>query len=265
MNDGAGIRSHGEVVAIVRPPDAALARCQLTHLERVPIDTRLARAQHDAYAALLRKLGARVVELEPEPELPDAVFVEDVAIVLDEIAILTCPGAESRRPEVESVAHALATFRTLAPVRPPGTLDGGDVLLDRNTLYVGRSGRTNDTGIRQLRDIVAPFGYQVLAVPLAGCLHLKSACTAPAPGLFLLNPDWIDPQRFHGDRCIHVHPDEPRAANTFRIGDVVVMADAFPRTRQALVDFGLDVRTTDLSELQKAEAGGSCMSLVFRA
>lgn len=252
-------------IAIVRPPADALARCELSHLERVPIDTRLARTQHDAYAALLHALGADVISLPPEPELPDAVFVEDVAIVLDEIAIATNPGAASRRPEVDSVAHALAPFRTLVSMRTPATLDGGDVLLDRNTLYVGRSGRTTNSGIEQLRKFVAPHGYRVVALPVTGCLHLKSACTAPAPGLFLLNPDWIDPAPLLADHIVHVHPEEPRAANTFRVGDAIIMADSFPRTRETLEKLGLDVHTTDLCELQKAEAGGSCMSLIFRA
>jgi len=263
--NGAHASDTRRTLAIVRPPGDALARCELSHLERVPIDTRLARTQHEAYAALLRALGADVIVLPLEPDLPDAVFVEDVAIVLDEIAIATNPGAPSRRPEVDSVARALAPFRTLVPMRAPATLDGGDVLLDRKTLYVGRSGRTNDPGIEQLRDIVAPHGYQVVAVPVDGCLHLKSACTAPAPGVFLLNPEWIDPAPLRADRIIHVHPDEPRAANTFRVADSVIIAHAFPRTRRTLEELGFDVRTADLSELQKAEAGGSCMSLVFRA
>jgi len=254
----------GDIAAIVRPPDEALARCELTHLERVPIDTALARAQHDAYADLLRSLGAHVVELPPEPELPDAVFVEDTAIVLDEIAILTNPGAASRRPEIASIERALLPFRALARIHPPATLDGGDVLIDRKTLYVGRSGRTGHDAIEPLRGIVAPFGYRVIAVSVSGCLHLKSACTTPAPGTFLLNAEWIDPASLDADRILHVHPDEPRAANTFRVGRAVVMADSFPRTRQALERLGLDIRTTDLSELQKAEAGGSCMSLIFR-
>lgn len=264
MNGSTAIDPH-RTVALVRPPSDALARCQLSHLERVPIDTGLAHTQHNAYAMLLRSLGADVIALPPEPDLPDAVFVEDVAVVLDEIAIATNPGAASRRPEVDSVAQALAPFRTLAHMRSPATLDGGDVLLDRMTLYVGRSGRTNDSGIEQLRDIVAPHGYEVVAVPTTGCLHLKSACTAPAPGVFLLNSAWIDPAPLLADRIVHVHPDEPRAANTFRVGDSIIMADCFPRTREALAGLGLDVRTADLSELQKAEAGGSCMSLIFRA
>jgi dimethylargininase len=255
----------GEIIAIVRPPTDALARCELTHLERVPIDTALARAQHDAYTALLQSLGAHVLKLPPEPDLPDAVFVEDTAIVLEEIAVLTNPGAASRRPEVDSVARTLRPFRGLARIHPPATLDGGDVLVDRKTLYIGRSSRTDDPAIDQLRDLVAPFGYRVIGVSVSGCLHLKSACTAPAPGIFLLNPEWVDPTALDARRILHVHPDEPRAANTFRVGDAVVMADSFPRTRRALVDLGLPIHTTDLSELQKAEAGGSCMSLIFSA
>jgi dimethylargininase len=252
-------------MAIVRPPDAALARCELSHLERRPIDTHRAREQHDGYSDVLRSLGAHVIALPPEPDLPDAVFVEDVAIVLAEIAVLTQPGVASRRPEVASVASALAPFRPLCPMAPPATLDGGDVLRDGMTLYVGRSRRTNDAGIAQLREIVAPHGYRVIAVPVTGCLHLKSACTAPGEGVFLFNPDWIDPEGLDARRLLHVHPAEPAAANTFRVGDTVVMADSFPLTRRSLANLGFRIHATDLSELQKAEAGGSCMSLIFQA
>jgi len=252
-----------EPVAIVRPPTDALARCELTHLERVPLDPGRARAQHEQYLDLLRRLGADVILLPPEPALPDAVFVEDVALVLDEIAILTNPGAEPRRAEVPGVASALAPFRTLARMHAPATLDGGDVIVAGRTLYVGRSGRTNAAGIEQLRALTDPFGYEVRPVGVTGCLHLKSAATSPADGVFLLNPAWVEAGAFGPAEVLHVPEDEPRAANTFRVGDAIVMADNFPGTRVLLQRRGLSVHTVDLSELQKAEAGGSCMSLVF--
>lgn len=250
-------------IAIVRPPTDALAQCELTHLERVPLDPGRARAQHEQYVDLLRRLGAEVIVLPPEPALPDAVFVEDVALVLDEIAIMTNPGAESRRAEVPGVAVALEPFRTLARMRPPGTLDGGDVIVAGRTLYVGKTSRTNAAGIEQLRAITDPFGYVVRAVNVTDCLHLKSAATCPADNVFLLNPAWVDAAEFGPGEVVCVPEDEPRGANTFRVGDTVVMADNFPRVRALLERRGLAVRPVGLSELQKAEAGGSCMSLVF--
>lgn len=251
------------IVAIVRPPTEALARCELTHLDREPLDVGLARTQHDRYATLLRQLGADVIVLPPEEALPDAVFVEDVALVLDELAILTNPGVESRRAEVSGVATALEPYRQLVWIRPPATLDGGDVIVAERTLYVGRSSRTNEAGIEQLRRLVDPSGYDVRAVDVGRCLHLKSAATRPADGVYLLNPVWVDASAFHDGTVLRVPEHEPRGANTFRVGDSVVLAANFPATRSLLERHGLDVRTVDLSELQKAEAGGSCMSLVF--
>jgi dimethylargininase len=252
------------IVAIVRPPTAALRRCEITHIEREPIDVPRAVAQHAGYADLLRQLGAEVIVLPPEPDLPDAVFVEDTAVVLAELAIITNPGAASRRPETRTVAAALQPFRRLHRMRPPATLDGGDVIIADRSIYVGRSSRTNDDGIADLAASVEPFGYRVHDVALSGCLHLKSACTFLGDGTFLLNPAWVDPAAFPPQRRLRVPESEPRAANTFRVGDTTVMADAFPLTRQTLEDSGFRVRTADLSELQKAEAGGSCMSLIFR-
>jgi len=253
------------IVAIVRPPSDALARCELTHLAREPIDLALAREQHAAYAALLRDLGARLVVLPPEPDMPDAVFVEDAAVVLDEIAVITRPGAPSREPEVASVAAALAGFRPLARLTPPATLDGGDVLLVERTLYVGRSSRTNPAGIEQLAGHLAAHGYTVRPVPVDGALHLKSACSYLGRAVLLANPQWVDATAFPGLTILPVDPAEPRGANTLRVGGTIVMAEGFPRTRGRVEAAGFAVRTLALSELQKAEAGGSCMSLLFTA
>lgn len=253
------------LVAIVRPPSDALARCELTHLAREPIDVGRAREQHAGYTALLRELGAAVLVLPAQPDLPDAVFVEDVAVVLDELAVMTRPGAPSREPEVAAVAAALAGFRALAWLAPPATLDGGDVLRVDRTLYVGRSSRTNAAGIEQLAGHLAPFGYTVRAAPIGPALHLKSACTYLGRGVLLANPAWIDPTPFAGLDILPVDPAEPRAANTLRVGETVVMADGFPQTRARIEERGFTVRVVPLSELQKAEAGGSCMSLVFQA
>lgn len=253
----------GGIIAIVRPPTPALARCELTHLDRVPIDFDRALAQHTGYVEALSALGAKVIVLPPEPELPDAVFVEDVAIVLDELAVMTHPGAESRRAEVASVARQLGTYRQLEWITTPATLDGGDVLTIDRTLYVGQSSRTDQAGIEQLRAIVSRHGYAVRAVAVRGCLHLKSAVSYLGGGRLLVNTEWVDPTAFEVREIIEVDAGEPQGANTFRVGDTLMMSDAYTRTRKRLEASGYRVHPVSLSELHKAEAGGSCMSLIF--
>jgi len=251
------------LVAITREVSPSLGECQLTHVPRTPIDVVRAAAQHRAYQRALASLGCRVLALEAEPSMPDAVFVEDVAIVLDEIAVITRPGAESRRQEGASVAELLARYRPLRHIESPGTLDGGDVLRVDRMIYVGRSGRSNVEGIAQLRAAVAGFGYRVQPVPIRDCLHLKSAVTAVRDDTLLLQPRWVDAAAFPGFTLIEVDPGEEHAANVLRIGDAVVMPACFPRTAQRLRDAGVAVVAVDVSELQKAEGAATCCSLVF--
>jgi len=206
-----------------------------------------------------------VTSLPPEPALPDSVFVEDTAIVLGELAVITRPGAASRRSETESVAAALAPWRPLFHVVPPGTVDGGDVLVAGRRIFVGRSLRSDEAGCGQLRDWLVPRGYAVVAVALHGCLHLKSAVTAVADDLLLVNPAWVDGPAFAGMRIIEVDPAEPHAANALRIGDKVVFPAAFERTRHRLERAGIGTVTVDVSELAKAEGAVTCCSLVFEA
>jgi dimethylargininase len=250
------------LLAITRAVSRSMARCELTHLARRPIDIDLARAQHRAYEQALESLGVRVVALPEEPELPDSVFVEDTAIVLDDIAVLTRPGAESRRSETASIARALLPHRELATVEAPGLIDGGDVLRLGQTLYVGRSGRTNGEGMEQLRDHLARRGIRVTGVAVSGCLHLKSAVTAVGADTILVNPAWVSPPDF-GMRCIEIDPSEPPAANALLIGDAVIYPASYPRTRERLERAGITVVSVDVSELEKAEGAVTCCSLVF--
>lgn len=204
-----------------------------------------------------------MLQLAEQPDRPDSVFVEDTAIVLGEVAVIARPGAASRRDEVETIAPVLATFRELVRIEAPATLDGGDVLSLGRTLYVGTSARSNAEGITQLSGLLAPFGYRVAAVPLRACLHLKSAVTQIAPDLLLLNPDWVDAKCFPGLRVVAIDPSEPHAANALRIGDAVIHPASCPRTRDILQRAGIDVRSVDMSETEKAEGGVTCCSLVF--
>ena len=253
-------------IAITRQVSAALGDCLLTHQDRQPIDVELARRQHASYERLLGELGYEVRSLPEEPDLPDSVFVEDTAVVLDEAAVVTRPGAAERRAEVASVAAALAA--SLGPHRPlltigaPATLDGGDVLRLGRVLWVGLTSRTDEAGIGQLRDLVTPFGYRVEPAPVAGCLHLKSAVTEVAEGTVLLNPAMVDPRLFAGLRRIEVDPAEPMAANALRAGDAVILPAHHPRTRRRLERAGLDVRPVDATEVAKAEGGVTCCSLL---
>jgi dimethylargininase len=251
--------------AITRDLSPAISRCELTHLARDPIDYPRAVAQHEAYVALLMSLGLGVTRLPGEPDLPDAVFVEDTAIVLDEIAVMTHPGAVSRRPELASVADALRSWRRLAQIDAPGTLDGGDVLHVGRTLYVGLSSRSNAEGASQLRALIEPHGYRVETAAISGCLHLKSAVTAVRDDLLLLNPAWCDRTAFGGIASIDVEPTEPHAANVLRLDDGVIIDAAYPLTAARLRARGVTVHTIDLSELAKAEGAVTCCSLVFRA
>jgi dimethylargininase len=249
-------------IAITRAVSPSLARCELTHLAREPIDPTRAAAQHTYYERCLAKLGVDVVRLPPEPGLPDSVFVEDTAIVLDEMAIITRPGAASRHPETAAVADALRSYRDLAFIVAPGTVDGGDVLTVGRQVYVGLSSRTSASGVEQLRQILAPLGYLLTALAVNGCLHLKSAVTQVAPDTLLINRDWVDDGAFPGMRFVAVDPTEPHAANALTIGDAVVFPAAFERTRDRLHELGITVLPVDVSELAKAEGGVTCCSLI---
>lgn len=251
------------LIALTRPVSPTINDCELTHLVRAPIDLALALAQHESYERTLKDLGCQLHRVPPAPELPDAVFVEDSAVVLAEIAIVTRPGAPSRRAETALVAETLRPLRLLQQIEEPGTLDGGDVLRVNRTLFVGRSGRSNDEGIAQLERFVAPFGYTVTPVETTGCLHLKTAVTEVADGTLLVNPRWVDPATFADFRLIECDPTEPFAANALRIGSSVLHAAAWQRTRERLELDGIAVVPVDASELAKAEAGVTCCSVVF--
>ena len=250
-------------VALTRAVPPSIVRCQLTHIARAPIDVGRAVRQHRDYEAALVAAGCRVERLAAEPDLPDSVFVEDTAVVLEEVAVVSRPGAASRRPETESVAAALAPYRPLASIQAPGTLDGGDVLVAGRTVLVGVGGRTNTEGAAELERHVAPHGYTVRRAEVRGCLHLKSAATLIAPSTVLVNPAWVDPTVFEGLDHVAVDPAEPAAANTLLVGTTLLVALAFPRTRERLEHRGITTHAVDLGELAKAEGALTCCSVIF--
>lgn len=242
----------------------SLERGERAFVERVPIDFDRAARQHAAYRRHLSDLGRAVHVMPAEPHLPDSVFVEDTAVVLDELAVLTRPGAPSRRQEVESVAGRLREWRTLRRIEEPGTLDGGDVMRAERTLFAGRTRRTNAAGIAQLSDLVAEWGYGVVPVSVEGCLHLKSACSYIGEGTALINPCWIDAGALRGLSTMEVDEAEPGAANVLSLpgcGTVLAAAE-FPATAGRLRGSGRTVVTVAISEFLKAEAAVTCLSLI---
>lgn len=251
------------LLALTREISPAIEHCELTHLERTPIDLARARAEHEQYEAALRALGCVVQRLPSGHDMADAVFIEDTAVVLEELAVITRPGVASRRGETAAVSQALRSHRPVAAVLAPGTLDGGDVLRSGRRLFVGSGARSNEAGIRQLWSIVASQGYSVEPVPFAGCLHLKSAATLVADDLVLVNPAWVDPDHFRPLRSLAIDAAEPFAANALRIADTIVYAAEHPRTARRLEQAGLTVRLVPAGELAKAEGAVTCCSLVF--
>jgi dimethylargininase len=252
------------LTALTRAVSPSIVNCELTFVDRQPIDLTKAQSQHHAYEQLLEKLGAKVISLPAEPTLPDSMFVEDPAIVLDELAVIFPLGTKSRQPEAASLAIALSPYRKLAYVTPPGAIEGGDVLRIGRTLYVGQTTRTNAEGIRQLAEILSPHNYKVVAVPVTGCLHLKSAVTWIGNNTLLANRPWFDTTPFSGFIWIDVDPAEPHAANALALGDTVIFPASFPLTRAKIEAAGFHVTPLDISELQKAESGLTCSSLLFK-
>jgi dimethylargininase len=261
MRDGPPVSS---TLALTRDVSPALARCELTHLPRTRIDPDVARAQHRAYEDRLTDLGCILVRLPADPDLPDSVFVEDTCVLLDEVAVIARPGAESRRAEVNPVAEVLGRFRELRRIEAPGTLDGGDVLCLGRTVHLGLSGRTNPSGAEQLRAILAGFGYAVQPVEVTGCLHLKTAVSRVSGDAVLVNPAWVDPAVFAGWEAVEVDPAEPHAANALLVGQTVIHPASFPRTRARLTARGIRVEPVNVAELAKAEAGVTCCCVLIR-
>ena len=250
--------------AILRAISPRFNECEITHIDRTPIDLDLAAAQHLQYETALKSLGVDVISLPAQADLPDSVFVEDTALVLDEGAILTRPGADSRKPEVDSIAEVLAPHRKLFRIEAPGTVDGGDVLrLDKN-IYVGITTRSNQSAIDQMQAALAPYGYTVRGVPVTGCLHLKSAVTQASVDTLLINPAWVEKSHFPGWKFIEVDPSEPGAANIVYFEGGAIFPAHYPKTQQKLEAAGIKLTIVPATEVAKAEGAVTCCSLIFK-
>jgi dimethylargininase len=242
-----------------------MGSCELTYLARQKIDIGKATQQHEAYKQCLTSLGVQVVSLPAEPESPDAVFVEDPVVVVDEVAVIARTGAESRRKEADSLTRALAPFRPLRYMQAPATLEGGDVLSVYRDVFVGLSPRTNEAGMAQLAAELKPFGYRVRPVAVRGALHFKTACSWVGDKTLLVNRGWTDAAALDGYQLIDVAEEEPWAANALRIGEAVLMPAGFPCTEAILQRAGFRVQAVDVSELQKAEGSVTCLSVLFQS
>jgi dimethylargininase len=249
--------------AITRGVSPSLGNCELSYLPREPIDVGLAVEQHRLYEQKLVQLGLRVHSLPAHTDLPDCVFVEDPAVVFEECAVMTM-GIESRRREGESLARFLTGFRTLKSLSEPARLEGGDVMRVGRTLYVGDSVRANEAGRAQLREILSPFDYEVRAVKVHSCLHLKTGCSYLGRGMMLANSAWVDAAQFAEFELLEVPETEPWAANALVIGETILMPEGFPQTRALIEQRDFRVETVDVSQLMKAEAGLTCMSIIFK-
>lgn len=248
--------------ALVRPVSPRLAEAELTHLDRTPVDVSRARDQHAGYRRMLAELGLEVVVAPPAPAHPDGVFVEDALVVVDDLGILTRPGAPSRRGEVATIAPLLAGLGLQpAALQAPGTLDGGDVLQVGSVVYVGRTTRTDDDGIRQLEELVGPLGREVVPVAVTGALHLKTAATALPDGTILAVTDWLDITAF-ADREVVPVP-EPAGADVLLVGEAVVVSASAPRTAELIAARGWPVRMVEIDEFERVEAGPTCLSVLL--
>ena len=251
--------------AITRQPSPLMAdACELTHVDRIPIDNVRAAHQHAAYVAALNASGASVSVLPALAGHADCAFVEDPLIILPELVIVCRPGTASRRGEGDTLLASVPDDRPHIRIVAPATIEGGDVLCVGRTLYVGLSSRTNAAGITALTQAVRVHGYAVVAVPVPGALHLKTAITALASDLFVANPAWIDTSHFAGARFITVDPSEPFAGNLLPTGDIVLIAAAHPRMAERILTHGFRPIAVDISEFAKAEAGLTCMSVIWQ-
>jgi dimethylargininase len=242
-----------------------ICHCELTFLARAPIAYDLAVRQHDEYCSMLSRLGVVVTSLDDNLSCPDSCFVEDTAIVLDELAIIASMGAASRRNEPSAIAAELGKYRDLAYVNYPSTFEGGDVLQIGKTIFVGLSSRTNQQGVEDIFRLVKKFDYCVQPVPVQGSLHLTTACSIIDEETVLINPRWADRNAFSHLRVLETPNHEPWAANTFRLGETVCLEASFPDTIDLVHNAHEQIEVLSISEFLKAEAGLSCLSLIFQS
>ena len=251
------------MLALAQTPSLRMDYGVRTYVAREPIDFAQVLAQHAGYCRTLANCGAAVRILEINSHFADGVFIEDTAVVLDEVAILASMGTASRRGEPAGIEQVLREYREVLRVDPAVMLEGGDVLQVGKSLLAGLSSRTNAAGVAALAAIAGRFGYSVQSVTVRGCLHLKTACTALPGGRLLVNPAWVELSALRGYELVFVPGEEPWAANVALLGSAVLLAAAHKRTAELIAKLGIATRPVDISEFAKAEGGVTCLSLIF--
>jgi len=250
--------------AITRGVSRSIRECELTYRSREHIDYEKAASQLERYCQLLRKWDVDLLTMPANDTYPDGCFVQDTAIILDEVCVMASMGAEARRGEVSEVERMVSRFRSIQHIIAPATLDGGDVVQFGKRLFVGLSSRTNARGIAALSQIVELFGYTVVPVTVNGGLHLTTGCGIVNDETVLLNPRWLDASAFKGLRQLHVPEEEPWAANTIRVDNAVCLEEEAPRTVDLVQPHAGSIDTLDISEFRKAEGSLSCLSLIYK-
>jgi dimethylargininase len=251
--------------AITHTVSPIIDKCELTFIDRSPIDFQLATQQHNYYCAVLETLGIIVNTLSENESYPDSCFVEDTAIVVDELAVICSMGVPSRRGETKLIERELSKYRSIVRIILPAMVEGGDVLRIGKRIFVGQSGRTNIEGIQELTRILQPYGYKVVPVRTKDSLHLKSACSAIDDETLFVNPDWVELDGLKGVNLVYTPPEEPWSANVIRVGTTVCIQAGFPRAVELIGNVVRKVEIVDTSELRKAEAGLTCSSIIFES
>jgi dimethylargininase len=251
------------MLALTHVPSPRINDAERTFVAREAINYDKAVGQHAEYCQTLRRCGVSVRKLDVNRDLPDCVFIEDTAIVLDEIAVLASMGVDSRRAEPARIEPVLKEYRHVHRLEPGATLEGGDVLQVGRTLLVGLSSRTSSAGVEGLQAIVRRYGYQVVPVRVCQCLHLKSACTALPDGTLLVNPHWLEMEALRNFPVIPIPQEEPLAADILRVGQRVCVPAENVRTAELIRQRGFEVETVDLSEFAKADGGITCLSILL--
>jgi len=250
-------------IAVTRGISPRFNECEITHIERSPIDVIVAQAQHQEYVKALATLGCQLLELPAATDLPDSVFVEDTAFILPEVAVITRPGADSRKPETVSIAQVLSQYMPLVHVTGPATLDGGDVLVLGKNIYIGISTRSNVESVQQIQALLMEYEYTATAVETHDCLHLKTAVTKVDENTLLINPKWVDNLYFKDHDWVEIDSFEPFAANCLPLGKAIIYPTVFPKTQNKLEQKGYKIVNVDVSELAKAEGAVTCCSLII--
>jgi dimethylargininase len=248
--------------AIVRTPGPDAVE-GLTTQSGPPVRLEDLLEQHAAYCRLLETLGIHLIRMDPLPGFPDAYFVEDTAVVTPEIAVITRPGAPERRGEEQTVARILGRYRTVKAIQPPGTLDGGDVMIAGRQVFIGLSGRTDAQGADQLVRLLTPWGYRCTRVPVNDGLHLKSSVAPLDDGRLLILSSWAPRPEFDGCPKLLVQPAEAHACNTLAVNNHLITPAGYPGTRAQLEALDHPIHTLDTHAFRRMDGGLSCLSLRF--